>query len=223
MGESYQPSRYALSLPAMQELHRQADECIALAESYEMQKRLLGIQFGAELKQLPAFITRIKNIIKASDALPGIKESAYSLAFQVTGKSTSSKKPQETAEAADGTKKETATHHKQSHSVDSILENFGRFISYLETIPQYTPNIQDITIAALNSKHAALSSTHLNLKDLERNLSLARSRRDELLYTETTGLVEIAYAVKSEIKGIFGSSSTQYKLISKHKFSKFKK
>lgn len=222
MSELYAPSRKALQLPALADLYQQAHACIEQTAQCEMQKRALSIKFDTEMKKLPSSITRIKNFIKATDAHAAVKDGAYSLATQITGRASAKKKLETAAEMADGTIKEAPAHHTQSHSTNSILENMGRFLAYLATIPEYAPSVPEYSLASLQSKHADLTSQYLNLKNLERDLILARNRRDELLYTDTAGLVDIAAAVKAEIKATFGATSPQYKLISKYKFIKYK-
>ena len=49
-----------------------------------------------------------------------------------------------------------------------------------------------------------------------------RGVRKSVQNTPLTGLVDIANDVKSYIKSVFGVNSTQYKLVSKLRFVKFK-
>lgn len=50
--------------------------------------------------------------------------------------------------------------------------------------------------------------------------SNARITRDTILYSDDTGLIDIASDVKKYVKAIFGASSPQFKQISGIKFKK---
>ena len=53
-------------------------------------------------------------------------------------------------------------------------------------------------------------------------LSNSRISRNDILYKESTGLVEIALDVKAYVKFVFGAGSPQYKQISGLEFKRYK-
>lgn len=55
----------------------------------------------------------------------------------------------------------------------------------------------------------------------ETPLSTARIARNEVLYKQNTGIVDITVDVKNYVKSVFGATSPQYKLISNLKFTSY--
>jgi regulator of RNase E activity RraA len=90
----------------------------------------------------------------------------------------------------------------------------------VSSIPSYTPNEAELTTASLTTFHASLQTANTNVINAEVTYSNARISRDNVLYAENTGLVDIASDVKKYVKAIFGATSPQYKQVSRIKFTK---
>jgi hypothetical protein len=90
------------------------------------------------------------------------------------------------------------------------INHFQELIQLLESQPAYAPNETDLQTTALNTlltnmqtKNSAAITSYVPLDN-------KRIARDNVLYNDTTGLVERALDVKKYVKSAFGAESTQY-------------
>jgi hypothetical protein len=105
-------------------------------------------------------------------------------------------------------------------SYDQILQHWNAQVAIAQTEPSYTPNENSLKVVALVAKGAAMLAKNNTVDTEYINVSNARIARDKGLYTEKTGLIDIANEVKDYVKSIFGYTSPEYKQISKIKFTK---
>ena len=82
-------------------------------------------------------------------------------------------------------------------SYDSLTENFSSLIDLVSSVPSYTPNEADLSVASLTTFRNSLVAANNNVITSEVAYSNARISRDNLLYSKDTGLVEIALYVKT--------------------------
>ena len=101
-----------------------------------------------------------------------------------------------------------------------LTENFSALIDLVSSVPSYAPNETELTTASLTTFHGNLQTANTNVIKAEVAYSNARISRNNFLYEENTGLVEIASDVKNYVKAIFGATSPQYKQVSGIKFKK---
>jgi hypothetical protein len=104
-----------------------------------------------------------------------------------------------------------------------IVEHFTKLSTLLNTIPQYTPNEQDLSVAGLNLFINNLQNSITSVTSTRTGWSNALNARDQILYDDVSGLVDVAKAVQNYVKGVFGSKSAQYKQIAALKFKKIKR
>ena len=97
----------------------------------------------------------------------------------------------------------------------------NKLIKLLASVPQYAPNEADLKITALTSLHTDLKAKHLAVINAETPLNNARIARNDVMYKNNTGLVDVATDVKTYIKSVFGATSPQYKTISNLKFTNY--
>lgn len=103
-----------------------------------------------------------------------------------------------------------------------LVEHLDNFIQVLIDSGSYAPNETDIQIATLQAYSADLKAANDAVANAIPPLSNARIARNEILYAEGTGLVDIALLVKKYVKSVFGADSPQYKQISGLKFTRYK-
>ena len=111
-----------------------------------------------------------------------------------------------------GTPQKTVSISRQSY--DMLTENFATLIDLVASVPTYTPNETELTIASLNDYLSQLQTANTNVINAEVAYSNARISRDNVLYADGTGLVDTASDVKNYVKAIFGATSSQYKQVS---------
>jgi hypothetical protein len=103
-------------------------------------------------------------------------------------------------------------------SFDSRLENLFKLIQLLNSIPQYSPNEEELSVAGLTSLYKDLFVKNAEVIAASIQVRNARIRRNEVLYKPDIGLIDISFAVKLYVKGLFGASSQQFSQISGLKF-----
>ncbi len=108
-------------------------------------------------------------------------------------------------------------------SFDNRVSNFEKLIETLKAEPKYAPNETDLQVSTLETLLADLTAKNTGVKDTYEPLSNARIERNESLYNEETGLVQIAKDVKGYVKSVYDVSSPKYKQISKLAFTVIKK
>lgn len=101
-----------------------------------------------------------------------------------------------------------------------LTENFASFVDLVSSVPSYTPNETELTTTSLTVYLEELQTANTNVMNAEVAYSNARISRNNILYLENTGLVDIALDIKKYVKAIFGATSPQYKQISRIKFTK---
>ena len=221
-GAIYNPSKESIKLPALQTLATSSRSAISAVNialpTYSNAVAAREVAF-APLNKL---ITRVLNALKATDTTVQVDESAKTLVRKIQGVRATAKKTEEqkTALAAEGiTIKEVST---SQMSNESRLENFDKLIQLLTSIPLYAPNEEELKVASLTSLCNDLKSKNMAVVAGTMPLSNARISRNEVLYNTNTGLVDIAFDVKTYIKSIYGAISPQFKQVSKLEFKSLK-
>ncbi len=211
---AYNPSKSSLALPALTTLKTNADAAMADvnvklgAYSTAIAARELAFEPLSKLS------TRVLNSLKATDAPKPVINSVASLVRKLQGQRATPKKTAEelTASEAEGVVVKQVSSSQMSF--DNRIENFDRLVQLLGSIPEYAPNETDLTTASLGAYLQSLRTANAAAGDAENNLTNARIARNEVLYQPSTGLVDVAMAVKLYVKSVFGASSAQYKQVS---------
>ena len=106
-------------------------------------------------------------------------------------------------------------------SFDNRVANFKMLIDLLQSIPEYKPNEKDLQITSLIALHKIMLEENLEVINASTTLGSLRDIRDEILYSQTTGLYDIALASKKYVRVLFGTESRQYKRVRKIMFKKY--
>jgi len=93
------------------------------------------------------------------------------------------------------------------------MNQFGKYITFLKTMPSYKPNENELTIEGLEGKFSELKQANSTFLVTNAALISARLDRNVILYGEKTGLVDTALDAKLYVKSIFGAVSPEYKSI----------
>jgi len=219
---SFNPSNPAIQLVAMQNTLSLGKDCIASVNEAE------GILSNAVATRTLAFnpfsklITRISNAVKASGAPALIVDQVQSLVRKLQGRRVTPKMTDEEKQAAEDTGKEIVEISSAQTSFDSLLNNFDKLLKLLATIPEYAPNESELTFSALSVYLDDLKAKNLVVVNAETALTKLRIARNNMLYNEVTGIVDVAGAAKVYIKSVFGATSPQYKQVSSLKFTNYK-
>jgi hypothetical protein len=218
-GPIYYPSRASLKLEALQSLSALVKDAIGGVNSaYPVYSNAVAAREAA-FTPLSKLVTRALNSIKATDTLSHVDDNAKTFARKIQGRRATPKMTEAQKKEATEAGKEVFEISSSQMSYDSRLENFDKFIKLLASVPQYTPNEEDLKITSLTSLYNDLKAKNIAVVNATIPLTNARLLRNELLYKPNTGLVDLAIDTKTYIKSIFGATSPQYKQVSKLEFS----
>lgn len=220
-GENFNPSKATLKLTALNTQLATAKAAIAAVNSAEPAYKNAVSARDAAFAPLGKLITRINNALKASDTTVQEDESALTLVRKLQGRRATAKKTEDEKKAAAAEGKEIVEISSSQMSFDSRLDNFDKLIKLLSSIPAYAPNEPDLKVEALTALYNDLKAKNMAVINAETPLSTARIARNEVLYKQNTGIVDISVDVKNYVKSVFGATSPQYKLISNLKFTSY--
>lgn len=220
-GENFNPSKATLKLTALNTQLATAKAAIAAVNSAEPAYKNAVSARDAAFAPLGKLITRINNALKASDTTVQEDESALTLVRKLQGRRATAKKTEDERKALAAEGKEVVEISSSQMSFDSRLDNFDKLIKLLSSIQAYAPNEADLKVEALTALYNDLKAKNMAVINAETPLSTARIARNEVLYKQNTGIVDITVDVKNYVKSVFGATSPQYKLISNLKFTSY--
>ena len=215
-GTTYNPSKTALQLPSLNALLTSAQTEIANVTTAKNAFDSATGDRQVAFEPLKSLATKVFNFISVTEATDQTIADAKTINNRLQGRRAGT--ITEIPAPEDGTTQNTVSVSRQSY--DSLTENFSVLIDLVSSIPSYTPNEAELTKASLTTFHGNLQTANTNVINAEVAYSNARISRDNLLYAENTGLVNIASDVKRYVKAIFGATSPQYKQVSGIKFTK---
>lgn len=220
-GITYNPNKAALKIVAMQAQATAAKNSLttvnALTPAY---KNAVSARVAA-FKPFDKLITRVNNALKASDTTQEVDDSAKTIVRKLQGRRATAKATEEEKKIASDAGKEIVEISTSQMSYDSRLDNFDKLIKLLSSVSQYAPNEVDLKITALTALYTDLKAKNLAVINAETPLNNARIARNDVMYKDNVGLVDVAADVKTYIKSVFGATSPQYKTVSSLKFTKY--
>ena len=219
-GTAYNPSKASLKITALQAQSALAKNSItAINTLTPAYKNAVSARVSA-FKPFDKLITRVNNALKASDTSQQVDESAQTIIRKLQGRRATPKKTEEQKKVASEAGIEIVEISTSQMSYDSRLDNLDKLIKLLASVPQYAPNEADLKVTALTALYNDLKAKNLAVINTEVPLNNARITRNDIMYKENIGLVDIALDIKTYIKSVYGATSPQFKQISGLKFSK---
>ena len=218
-GSTYNPSKAALQLTALNTLLTSAQTELANVTTAKNAFDTVTGDRQLTFEPLKPLATKVFNYLSVTDATSEIITDAKTINNKLQGKRTGTTAENPPTEGEN--QNNTVSVSRQSY--DMLTENFAAFVDLVSSVPSYTPNETELTTASLTAYLGELQTANTNVINAEVAYSNARISRNSVLYSENTGLVDIASDVKKYVKAIFGATSPQYKQISGIKFTKPKK
>jgi len=214
LGPSYNPSRAAIALPALQALLLQARETIKNVDIMLASYSIAVDSREHTFAPLRTLSTRILNSLRSTESSFYMDNSARSIVRKIQGRRV---KPRLTDAEKKALAEQGVTVVEKSSAqtgYDNQADNLIKLIGLLANIPEYAPNEPDLQLNALRAYQANLEIKNKEVIVAKVDLNNARAARNQLLYTHITGLVDIAFDVKVYIKSVFGARDSHYKQIS---------
>jgi hypothetical protein len=226
-GVRYNPSKESIKIPELNAKLVSAQEFLS---DLKTQKTILDNSTNtreivfAPFKKL---CTKVVNALGATGASKLTVEDAKTINRKIQGKradnSSTSLKREAGGEVPTDPNAIIAEDNRISvsqQSFDNNIDHLDKFIKLLTAEPSYIPNETDLTITGLKDTLANLKAVNTAVIKATTPYSNAIIARDNALYADGSGLVEIAGEVKKYVKSVFGTSSPQYKQISGLRFKK---
>ena len=220
-GTAYNPSKAALKVAAMQAQLNAAKNSITTINALTPAYKTSVAARVAAFKPLDKLITRVNNALKASDSTPEIDEAAKTIVRKLQGRRAVAKSTEQEKSTAKEEGNEIVEISSSQMSYDNRLDNLDKLIKLLSSVAQYAPNEADLKIAALTAIYTDLKAKNQAVMNAEVPLSNARIARNDIMYKDNTGLVDIAADAKTYIKSLYGATSPQYKQVSALRFTKY--
>ena len=221
LGVTYNPSKDSLKLPALQTLLTAANESTITFKDAESARSTAVDNRQLAFEPTSRLFTRVNNALKASNSTVQADETAKTIFRKLQGKRASAKLTEEQKAALLAEGKEVNQISTSQLGYDDKVENLESLISFLQTVPEYNPNEEELKVTTLQTLLADLRAKNLTTTQAHIAVETARGARKALQNTPNTGLVDVANDVKSYIKSVYGVKSTEYKLVSKLRFVKF--
>jgi len=213
----YNPPVTNISVASLQTLHTTATAKLAEVEDARTANKNAIALRQVAFENLKPTCTRIINLLDIMGLPEGTIDQAKSLNRSIQG---AKKKPTTPAENPDNGQPSASNQISTSRqSYTQQAENFGILLQLLATVPGYKPNEEDLKLNNLNTYHESLVSTTQPVDQTEAELNVRLIERNQILYTEGSGLYTIAQNVKKYVKTIYGASSTEYANVSSIKFT----
>lgn len=209
----YNPPVENISLANLQALYTTASaKLIEVGDKRNANKNAIVVRQSA-FENLKSKCTRMMNLLEILGLPQGTLDQARSLNRTIQGSSKKTTTPPEEGKEVP----KTASTSRQSFTQQA--ENFGLLVQLLATLPEYTPNEEDLKLNNLTTYHASLSRATQAVDQTEAELNTKIIERDKILYANGTGLYTIAQNVKKYVKSLYGATSPEYTNVSAIEFT----
>jgi len=218
----YNPFRVEFTIPNLSELKTRGEDVIT---SWNLADNVFKKSIAARtlaFSDFDSLITRSINTLRISGASEQTIEQAETLVRELRGGRASDKPTEEEIAQAKANGDNLSQNVLHNSTFDSKIENFKKYVQFLGLVDEYKPNEADLRIEALTAKYNLLKTANDNYNSTDAALNATRLARNSVLYTKTTGLVDISLGVKLYVKSAYGASSPEYKTISDIQFTKLK-
>ena len=213
-GADYAPSNPLIVLPTMVTQHTTCDGLQGTVNTQSGIYQPIENARMIEFKPVKALVRRVRVAAKSSGASKQFVVDVNTIATKILG---------ERASKANPTAADPAGTSASQQSYDNTVNNMDALVKMLQGEPLYNPSKADLKTAALATKKGNMNTANNNVKAAVVPYNKAVIARNKALYTTTTGLCDVGQTSKNEVRGIYGYSSPEFKLVSKLKFTKLAK
>lgn len=213
-GAAYNPSNATIKMAAMTTLLTSAQAALKAVTTAKANYNAATNAREVAFEPLRKLSTRVVSAFAASGTTEQNLADAKTLLRKLNGRRAGT--GPDTAAAKTGEDVNSISASQQSY--DSLMESFSALIATVSIEPKYAPNEADMKVTALNAHLATLKSLNTAAITATMALANARTQRNNLLYTKTTGLLDVVQNSKVYLKSVYGASAPQYRKVSALKF-----
>ncbi len=229
-GTTYNPSKTTIKLAALQTLLTNAKNALTATNTNLVAWSNAVAARELAFEPLSKLVTKIINAIKATDTSQQVIDNAKTFARKLQGRRAVAiikngnlpvSEPVPGAEILieQGDEKHISA---SQMSFDNRLDNLDKLIKLLSSVTTYAPNEAELKVTALTTLLNDFKTKNSAVLTALVSVSNSRISRNDILYKENTGMVDVAFSVKSYVKSIFGAKSPQFKQISSLIFTRTK-
>ncbi len=219
-GTAYNPSKNNIKLPALNTLFTNAkNSLIAVSTNATTFNNAVNARVLV-FEPLKKLTTRILNALEATDASEKTVDDLKTIARKIQGKRASDKIATvlDNPNTPENEAQKSISASQQSY--DNLIEHVTHLKDLLTAEPLYIPNETDLKLVAINTLISDMKTKNTAVITATTALSNSRIARNDTMYKKTVGLVDVAQEVKAYVKSVFGAKSSQYKQVSKLKFTR---
>ena len=216
-GAGYNPVNDLIKIENMQNLFTLADQAVKQVNHLIPPYSVAVGERKVEFNQLNKKGTRLLNAAIAIGLPNEVIENLKTVKRKIDGR-----RAPGSAKTSDTEDENTET-NKISNSqqgFDNKLNNFDRYVEILSNQPDFIPNEPDLQLEHLNATIEILTVKNRRAIELAVPLANARIERNNILYTDVTGVCDVGLTCKNYVKSAFGINSPEYKSIRNIYFTK---
>ena len=215
-GVDYKPTNPLIEIPSLQALLAQAqaaldDVQVKLAPWKNKVADRENIYLG-----IRPLTTQVLAAFDACGAAANKVDNMRTFQRQVQGARAKALPPDDPSTPEDESKGNSVSHL----SYVQVAEAFSQMIQIALAEPLYTPNEAHLQIGTLQTRLAAMEAANTGVVDTAVPLSNSRITRNDVLYTDVTGIADVVALVKKYVKSVFGATSPQYAQVSGLEFKR---
>lgn len=220
LGAKYNPSKKAIQLPQLQQLHQDADGSLSvIRDAFPAYYSAVDAQEAA-YAPLDKLVTRLVRAYKSAIEDPAEAKTVVSLQKLISGEGGSKKKPNPEDEPANG--KDPISDSKRSY--DNRQANFHSLVKTMAANPAYKPNEVELQITTIQAYADDLLAKTEAVDAVSSPIVNGRIARNKILYNEKTGFVPVTLkAIKDYVISVFGAGSPEIRYINTLKFTRMTK
>ena len=217
-GATYNPTKNALKLPQLTALATASQTSLSdvvtknTAYNNKVNERVNAFS------GLKALSTRLVNALETTDATAQVIKDAKGFNRKLQGK-----KAVAATTPLDPNTPAPTTISTSQQSYDQQIQHLTGLTSVLISEPSYAPNETALATATLTAMQTNLTVKNNEVATAYTSISNSRIARNNTLFADSSGLVEIATEVKKYIKSVYGASSPEFAQVKGIEFKKAKK
>lgn len=165
---------------------------------------------------LDKLVTRTLNYFESTKASDQIKLDAKGLADRIRGYGV---KVDKLPDGSPDPSSVSTSHQSYVQKADA----FKQLVDLYASDVNYAPNETELTTATLTTLWTNMKTANDNIGTIIAPVNTARITRDEELYAEKTGIVDISLACKDYVIGLYGANSPEAKTITGIKIKRIKR
>ena len=217
LGGAYNPSNSQITIPSLTAFYQESKQLVKEVKTTEATFNEVEGRRKLIFKPLKPMGTKFLNALKGANAPSSVVADAETINRKLQGK----RADNSLTETPSGEiPKDKVSVSQQSYEMQ--VDHFDKLIEVGTIEPSYNPNKVPLKITTLNAYKDELLAINTEVKTKYVPYGNALKNRNAKLYNPKTGIVSVTQQVKSYVKSAFGTTSPEYKSISKLVFKDIK-